>query len=785
MNLLLMMSGICGITTLFMMLSRTFSGGRKWILVYLEFSSTILMIADRFAYLYRGDASTLGYWMVRVSNFFVFLTMLALLHATNLYLIDLLRGEGGLTEVPLTLRIVEMLVTLGEVMLIVSQYTGWYYTFDEKNNYIRGAAYPVSYVIPVIVIAAQLSVVWRYRTRIPGRMRLVLTLFGIVPLCTSLLQFFCYGLSLTNLSIAVLSVLLFVFSLMELNENLTRATNIEIDFLKQERQTSHRLFEQTAMALVNAIDAKDSYTHGHSARVADYSRRIAEMSGMDEEECEEVYFSALLHDVGKIGIPENIISKVGKLTDEEYEIIKQHPVIGEQILSSIAEYPYLSIAAMHHHERFDGKGYPMHLKGEDIPEIARIVAVADAYDAMTSKRSYREPIPQQIVREEMIKGSGTQFDPKYVKLMQHLIDLDTEYMMKEREEFREFGGGNELHCKRDRDDISEGMLITPATTTVTLRVRPEASAPDRIPAPYLILFDSLDGRVHDEERTIQELNYVEYGTIDFKGNAEAGEARRMESHIEDIPEKRDKNGSSVAYTMEAVRYKDHLRVRIHGGGKKIEVIIALPDSTRYAYIGITGAYCHIFNLNIIKSEEEIGADEIPRIAEEISYIDGPEGDVPSIQVDGYRTEATEGIPIRDGMQLVFHAKNLPTARLVWHCPFVDIFYSENRRVDGEDYREYALIRFDGEYWESHEHASNKMLVGRTDDFAGWDEWKEMYKTGVECTVKFTRKGNTITTSTVNAGILVKITTTLIDGPDDVYVALTGDQVVLTNIRING
>ena len=112
-----------------------------------------------------------------------------------------------------------------------------------------------------------------------------------------------------------------------------------------------------------------------------------------------------MHDVGKIGIPLNIINKEGKLTDEEYEIIKKHPVIGVEILSGISEYPYLSIAAHYHHERYNGRGYPRGLKGEDIPEIARIVAVADAYDAMTSKRSYRESIPQSKVREEIIKGA--------------------------------------------------------------------------------------------------------------------------------------------------------------------------------------------------------------------------------------------------------------------------------------------------------------------------------------------------------------------------------------------
>ncbi|MBR5091641.1 MAG: HD-GYP domain-containing protein, partial [Ruminiclostridium sp.] len=177
------------------------------------------------------------------------------------------------------------------------------------------------------------------------------------------------------------------------------------------KKTQH-LFEQTAKALVNAIDAKDTYTHGHSSRVAEYSRRLAEMSYKNPAECDEIYYTALLHDVGKIGVPSSIINKAGKLTEDEYETVKSHPAMGAQILDTINEYPFLSVGAHWHHERYDGKGYPDGLKGEEIPEIARLISVADAYDAMTSIRSYRDPITQDRVREEIVKGLGTQFDPK-------------------------------------------------------------------------------------------------------------------------------------------------------------------------------------------------------------------------------------------------------------------------------------------------------------------------------------------------------------------------------------
>ena len=137
----------------------------------------------------------------------------------------------------------------------------------------------------------------------------------------------------------------------------------EIKQLTERQKISERLFEQTATALVTAIDAKDEYSHGHSVRVAEYAERIARGMGKSDEECKKVYYAGLLHDVGKIGISDAIINKKGKLTKEEYEEIKKHPVLSNQILSSIRDYPYISVGAHYHHERYDGKGYPDGLKG--------------------------------------------------------------------------------------------------------------------------------------------------------------------------------------------------------------------------------------------------------------------------------------------------------------------------------------------------------------------------------------------------------------------------------------
>ncbi len=255
---------------------------------------------------------------------------------------------------------------------------------------------------------------------------------------------------------------------------------------EKEQLRLQNLFEQTATSLVNAIDAKDTYSHGHSIRVAEYSEKIARMIGKNEAECREIYYAALLHDVGKLGVDEGILDKKGKLTSEEYEAIKQHPVIVYRILSSIGEFPYLSIGAHYHHERYDGKGYPDGLKGEEIPEIARIISVADAYDAMSSNRCYRDAIPQQLIRAEIVKGAGTQFDPKLAGVMQHLIDKDTDYRMRE---------------ESAPSRIPDGISTTPFMTKIRFKMTHKDNS-DNTPSAKLILFDSLDGRVHENEKSV-------------------------------------------------------------------------------------------------------------------------------------------------------------------------------------------------------------------------------------------------------------------------------------------
>ena len=179
--------------------------------------------------------------------------------------------------------------------------------------------------------------------------------------------------------------------------------------------------KQTVAAIAKAVDAKDERTGGHSQRVAEYSRLIAKACGMNKDECQEVEWAAKLHDIGKIAIPDAILNKDGRLTDEEYARMKSHTLEGAEILKDFTLLKHVTEGAEFHHERPDGKGYPRGLKGEEIPVYARIIGVADAFDAMTATRVYRKQMDFSYVLGELEKGRGTQFDPKYVDILLNLI----------------------------------------------------------------------------------------------------------------------------------------------------------------------------------------------------------------------------------------------------------------------------------------------------------------------------------------------------------------------------
>ncbi|MGF7186087.1 HD-GYP domain-containing protein (c-di-GMP phosphodiesterase class II) [Desulfitispora alkaliphila] len=177
-------------------------------------------------------------------------------------------------------------------------------------------------------------------------------------------------------------------------------------------------------ALVRTLEAKDEYTCGHSERVAEYAIKIAKHINLAEEEINNIRLAASLHDLGKIGIKDDILNKNGPLTQEEFNTIKLHPNIGAKILQPIAPVKQLIPYIQHHHERYNGTGYPDGLSGDEIPLGAKIIAIADTYDAMTSDRPYRKALSEEVALKEIEKNSGTQFDPKLVEAWLELQDVN-------------------------------------------------------------------------------------------------------------------------------------------------------------------------------------------------------------------------------------------------------------------------------------------------------------------------------------------------------------------------
>lgn len=182
-------------------------------------------------------------------------------------------------------------------------------------------------------------------------------------------------------------------------------------------QENDRVYFETIKSLAKTIDAKDQYTGGHCDRVTEYSLFIGQQMQFSQEELSSLTYGAMLHDIGKIGVPESIITKEGRLTDEEYEAMKTHPEKGYDILKDINFLKDARLGVLHHHERYDGKGYPHGLAGENIDLKARIISIADAFDAMTSNRSYRNALSIEAAKDQLIINKGRQFDPQMVDIL--------------------------------------------------------------------------------------------------------------------------------------------------------------------------------------------------------------------------------------------------------------------------------------------------------------------------------------------------------------------------------
>ena len=219
--------------------------------------------------------------------------------------------------------------------------------------------------------------------------------------------------------VAVLGLAIWVIGLI-----IYEITSAQIRKYNERHERDNKIINESIETFTGFIDAKDPYTNGHSKRVAVYTRCIAKEMGYEGEELDRIYYIALLHDCGKIGVPDNILCKPGKLTDEEFQIIKSHTVRGGEILSSFKSLENVSEGALYHHERYDGRGYPEGRAGEDIPLIARMICVADSFDAMNTNRVYRNRLTREHIINEIEQNKGRQFDPEIADIMLHLLRED-------------------------------------------------------------------------------------------------------------------------------------------------------------------------------------------------------------------------------------------------------------------------------------------------------------------------------------------------------------------------
>ena len=326
------------------------------------------------------------------------------------------------------------------ITLIVNCFTGFYFNFN-NGKYTHGDAYLVVNLTAVLFVVESIVVFIIKRKMFNPRQMLAIIVFYASFFTSFGLQLFVFPDILLSDFGTVIGALMVFFSLETPDYIKLMATLRELNDLKAsleaqveertkevdaERKSYKILTIETLSSLAELIDAKDHYTNGHSFRVAAYARSLAKNLGLEPQEVEKIYFAGLIHDVGKVGIDKSILNKPGKLTEEEYKIIQSHSPLGGNILKGIHQFKIFEQVARSHHERYDGKGYPDNLKGEEIPYPARIVAVCDTFDAMTSDRSYRKALSDEVAIKELIEVKGSQLDPtcvdKFVELYNSFPD---------------------------------------------------------------------------------------------------------------------------------------------------------------------------------------------------------------------------------------------------------------------------------------------------------------------------------------------------------------------------
>ena len=292
---------------------------------------------------------------------------------------------------------------------IISIFTGVVFSLADDGTLQRGPLGYLPYIVAGLYGAFMVCVLYRNSNR--KYTEIIPIAFMGLAFASGLILPFVFGKQFSQFFCVTILVSLLIYVI----------TSVKIRKYREQHEHDNRMIRESIETFTGFIDAKDPYTNGHSNRVAQYTRLIAEQMGSEGEELDRIYYVALLHDCGKIGIPDSILSKPERLTDEEYQIIKTHTVRGGEILDHFKSLEGVNEGALYHHERYDGKGYPKGLAGEEIPLIARMICVADAFDTMNSNRVYRKKLTKESIINEIESNKGSQFDPEIADVMLKLL----------------------------------------------------------------------------------------------------------------------------------------------------------------------------------------------------------------------------------------------------------------------------------------------------------------------------------------------------------------------------
>lgn len=295
------------------------------------------------------------------------------------------------------------------VINIISIFTGVVFSLADDGTLQRGPLGYLPYIVAGLYGVFMVCVLYRNSNR--KYTEIIPIAFMGLAFASGLILPFVFGKQFSQFFCVTILVSLLIYVI----------TSVKIRKYREQHEHDNRMIRESIETFTGFIDAKDPYTNGHSNRVAQYTRLIAEQMGSEGEELDRIYYVALLHDCGKIGIPDSILSKPERLTDEEYQIIKTHTVRGGEILDHFKSLEGVNEGALYHHERYDGKGYPKGLAGEEIPLIARMICVADAFDTMNSNRVYRKKLTKESIINEIESNKGSQFDPEIADVMLKLL----------------------------------------------------------------------------------------------------------------------------------------------------------------------------------------------------------------------------------------------------------------------------------------------------------------------------------------------------------------------------